>query len=110
MGMERVKEKGAKVRSFEGSNTARSKLGTVEPEVVKADLDVIEGKVEAPEAKPKVKAKKAEPKAAKEKQIRKAKFSVAIAPSDLELLRKAAKAAGKSVSLFAAECVMDRVR
>jgi len=35
---------------------------------------------------------------------------VAIDPADLERLRKAAKKADKSVSLFAAECITERVR
>lgn len=58
----------------------------------------------------KVRGKKVEQKAAKEKRIAKAKISVAIDPADLELLRKAAKKAGKSVSLFAAECIAERVK
>lgn len=123
--MESVKEKSAEVRGFKGSISARDELGAIGtvkepaeglPEMGKGAFDILEdGKLAEPKANPKIKpkgkAKKAEPKAAKAKpKIAKAKISVAIDPADLERLRKAAKKADKSVSLFAAECIAERVR
>jgi len=123
--MESVKEKSAEVRGFKGSISARDELGAIGtvknpaeglPEVIKGAFDILEDGTlrtpkENPKAKPKAKAKKAEPKAAKAKpKIAKAKISVAIDPVDLGLLRKAAKKADKSVSLFAAECIAEQVR
>ncbi len=107
--MDSVKKNGVKGRSFKGSLTVRNELGAVAveervQEVDKTDLHVVEGKAAEP------KADQVEPKAAAEKRVAKDKISVAIYPADLVLLRKAAKKAGKSVSLFASECIQKGIR
>jgi len=121
--MVQTKEKGAetKTSAFKGSIAARNQLAVIAPEKEEKEVQGVAGvhmaelKAEEPKAKPKAALVKAKPKAApvappEKRRIKKVKFSVAIDPGDMDLLRKASGKLGKSVSLFVAELVGELVR